>query len=992
MGRFTLNCVLFNKIFLIVVFSLFFVSISALDFNIKYLDNTLDQNYINIDTNQAIIRFDIDYNFTNSTFDLNSILVDINSSKYFTKFYIYEDTNTNLIFDTNDQYIDSNLVFSDLNIITNHYDLNINLDIYIYTNNSLYLVTNLNSGITNLIDFNIMDINVSIDKNINYINDINYIIAPKQIIQNGFFNKGLLSLDHYSFGDLNGNYVDSSNLNNILDLNQFRLFIDGNDFRDFNYFITTNDFNQEDYRKLFFNLGNGIINYGSLNNFVIDYNISYFTVLNNLYYLVDDSNLYIYDYNTSTYDFNLISSLDTNDEISSIEVFNSNNSNYLFLANNGNGISIYNITDTNVNDINNHLVGNVVYNNGIDYNTTFIYSFVTSNDLNYIVASTSSGYNGAVVFYKVEDLIALNPVVAAAQRDNTSSEYRAGKFWHDLDNNSIYIPYEDQAKTTKVVYNFNSTTVNINSVTNKNQCFLDIYGFKGVVFALNSDYSSLSSYDLENSLTDNFEYFSTAISTYDANESIYAVSYAEDYNQIYLQLENKLIVLDYNFENNTFLISKIINSIITNTNNNIQYLNYDINTLYLGQANKFSKYDVFDYNFMTYYYLPYVKASNLSLSNSSINYGLYNNTSFDGNITISFNVFDYNTQINTTNFNAYTLNLYLKNNNNTYNIQNDVNLDLDICTRDNNRTYNCDYNFNIKTLNNNYNIEYGNYTLYVDFIDNNYSITTNFIFNLTNNSGGSGNSSNNSSGPSSGGGTPITNDPKAIFEYLDNIILLKEEYNNTKRQFNNHLISYPNLSFDINSIQSLINFKIDYFELLEKYNALLLINLKPKQIITKDLSYTTNNYNIVDKNIIKSAREIEITDNNTTINYLFIEIKIMEPLGLKFIIDEVDKNKIINSTSAITEFIDNKYIKITKDTNYLVSLSDYMLTSLKTPIVLSNKNKSKQVSISFENKIEEHKGNNQKQFFIPIIITIALSGFVYLFFNFKRNKIKNKKK
>jgi len=367
---------------------------------------------------------------------------------------------------------------------------------------------------------------------------------------------------------------------------------------------------------------------------LLDYNTthptSYFQILNtSYYYLIDGNCVLIYDYNATTNDFIFLSRIDTNDTVHNVDYFNDGSNEYIFLSNNQNGINIYDVTDDNINSAGNHNIGNVIYSYGADYNCTWLEVFTTPNDLNYIASSQNNWSNGALIFYKIEDLIALDSTVLDGQKGITSA-YNSSDIWHDPDVNSFYISYKDYNAVSKILYSYD-TDVNVTTTTNKSEAFLDLYEYNDRAFALNLVKDTLSVYDYDTNFVNNFASASTPITTYNIGETTYAMTVNEDQNQVYLQTLDDIISLDYNFISDTISLDTQIN---VNTDSNYLYQNiiYNSNIITYVEENKINKYKFNDSTFKITTALP----------DTLTRQALYSYISVDGNTFWSDDTFDVN--------------------------------------------------------------------------------------------------------------------------------------------------------------------------------------------------------------------------------------------------------------------------------------------------------------------------------------------------------------
>jgi len=475
---------------------------------------------------------------------------------------------------------------------------------------------------------------------------------PDIVYDTGVLIDSRIELTNTSIGDSNNYKVEDNNLLDVITRNDFLVYFNNIDFRNYNYNVSTFDYNYLDNNSLYFDLDNSTIKFGSIINYDLDYNITYFNVLDDVYYLVDNNVLNIY----SIEDNNLVllSRIDTNDNIYSVATQDLNEQRYLFIANNGNGIKIYDITDNNLEDINAGYLGQLRYNyGGGDYNTSYLDSLTLENGLRYIVASQGTDFFIAVTFYKVSDLINLSGTLGNNDIVNLAEPLsNVGRWWFDSDYNSIYIPYITENKTHKMVYLYNLDDVNIHSTSLKNILYFNLFSFSSRIFSLSSDGNGISSFDLDNNFRNNFENSFSLLSSIDLNTHIFSLSSNPDINRIYALTTQEIIVLDYNLVTDSFVFIKRIYDINTCKEEGFGHQSFFYNSekdaIFLGQENRFSFLPSqplsllgLDYNVVTYVYTspvnnPPGNGTNNTGNNSSRGSGS------GGTINQTTNNLDYN--------------------------------------------------------------------------------------------------------------------------------------------------------------------------------------------------------------------------------------------------------------------------------------------------------------------------------------------------------------
>lgn len=991
------------------LFCLFFnitIIYADVDFNIIYLNNPFlkNTNYLCIDTNQPLIQ--IDCNTTN-IFDLNIISLGIDSNYFFKNISLYKDTNQNMIFDNEDTLIDVNFSFSEYDVDLQKYDVNLYINQTIDSNQTFFLILNVNTGVTKNIDINVTSIDTNIPNTINYANHINYLITPKLIYQTGYLDQNLLDFNYYFFCDVNNNKGTQSNLQQIIDENQLNIFFENKDFRE-KYVLKTTDYNFWEYNSLFFDVNKMQIITPSSLVLNLDKNINYFKIDSNYYFLVSDNVLLIYEYDILNNQFSYLSTIDSNDLIYSIVKQDYNSHTYLFLANNGNGISIYDITDENILDANTHFIGNIVFNNnGIDYNTTRIDYLQTPTNLQYIVSSeTNTDTNNTfVVLYKLIDLINLNGFVGNSQKKQVFADpYRAHEYFLDVDCNAIYIPYKQENNSAQVVYSYDENTINITASTNSSQNLMFIDSMYNRVFTLSSDFNGISVFDLNN-FRDKYSYNTVSLLTsIPLGEHIYSFVLNKDQNKIFVQLKNKLISLDYNFENDSFSIDKNI-FISTNLFSPILSMASLSSSLIFSQINNISLFenslDYLLYNtpYELYYFIPQTSVTDYFSDYTNINYTIYN--SFDGNIILSFTLNDYNILKQDSLFVPYTANIFL-NGIQDYNIITALDLNEEICVQEQIGKYVCQYVWDIKEIYNLTPIQNGNYLLTLKIPQISSTNTLNFTFNLTTPSGNGnsgGTSGHSSGGHSSGGGSnggsvyvpsiQISEpEPVNMQDFLDNLALLEKEYINKQNVFNNYLLQLPFINFKIDTNQSFDEFLKDYNEIIKDYENLPELGIKNKILINNFIPdiylQSIINYQIIDRNIEKWATDLEVNSNH----YWFIEINVFKaPQGNQKIVDKINLDKILDSKISLQKQDDN-FILVNGSVAYLISQKDYALNQIYNPCLLEETilQESDLNIVPLSNNLEQPKFQSNYWLWIILMIIIAIA-FLYIVLNKKKKNI-----
>ena len=851
-----------------------------------------------------------------------------------------------------------------------------------------------------------------------YSEDINLLEYPKEISQVSTFNdlNYFIDLDYFSICDINNINVNQSNLQEKVDDNQLQIILDNFYYDYYNLNLITENYDNSLFKDLYFDIDTSYIQINNKQDLNLDYNIDYFIIDTNNYFFVKDSNIDIYEYTDDTKEYNYLSTLDSNNIIYNLEIIDYNNIKYLFLANKQNGISIYNINDNNILDVNNHYLGSIVFNWGPgDYNTTYITSFSAENDVNYVLAVVNKEWTlSRAVFYKIEDILDLNSIIPSSRHDALSDNYLPQKIWLDEDQNKFSIPFGNQEKTAYVKYRIVSDNLEIDVTGSTNDCSYELEHIHNRVFAISYNQNKICSYDLQD-----FPNIFTLETEIDLNNMIYSLESNSDLNKLYALQEDQLIILDYNFEIDEFVVDQNISfNNMLNLNLNLDLhemiLKDDI-VLNIGCINGFSKVLLFnDYNIT--YFTAYPDFSDFSLSESNIDYDLYN-SDFNGDVTFSFNLYDYNINKNNLDYNIFNYNLNLTDNSTfNYNIINNQNVDLNTCTKSNNRIYNCEYIFNIKDMHTTENLSYNTYFLNLNIGDLNKAVSKSFVFDLTNDTGGGGGNNNNPSG-----GSPFSSLPIIIVDcnkekdaLQNNLFLLKKDYFDRKLLFNSFLLSIEDINFNLDLNKPFIDVYSDYNTILEKYNSLEDLKILSSFFASRKIESFNNNNNcdnynkyIIENYLSKKVSIIDIIDSNSNIlsKYYFVEIdtnniKLDENM---FFIDYVPSiDLIVDITYSNVNLFDvnmdsNNCIFFNKDVNYLLDF--YAVNNIKLintmPLLLKVKTSDDLFSKLniFDNLSINNNDNNStntdfkinSSFFILILfLVIVFLLFIYFIFKIKK--------
>jgi hypothetical protein len=413
-----------------------------------------------------------------------------------------------------------------------------------------------------------------------------------------------------------------------------------------------------------------------------------------------------------------------------------------------------------------------------------------------------------------------------------------------------------------------------------------------------------------------------------------------------------------------------------------------------------------DYNIS--YYVPYPNLNTFFVSENNVDYDLYYDADFNGEIYLSFELYDYNINKYIDDYDSLSFNLDLKYANKTYNLYSNSNLDLDICNLINNRTHNCIIDFNIKNLHNQENLDYTTYSLDLNIIDLNILISKNIVFNLTKNTGGTtGSNSNKKSSPS--GSLPpsfIEVDYTSNIENLQNVLLiLKKSYLNKKILFNSFLLDLEDINFVLDLNKSYIDIYSDYNIIMEKYNNLEKINIVNSFSAYKKINDLNSSF-VIENYLSKFISVLEIIDSKGVVvnKYYFVEIDTNNYLlnNNYVFIDNIPLNLIVNSTSSdIFNLNINSYdfISFNKDINYLINFfdfQDYELLSYYPLLVnyniLDNNIVSCKLDIEdLQNTTTTTNFKSKSYLLFLILFVFAFLFIIYYIFKIKKKKINLKK-
>lgn len=372
-----------------------------------------------------------------------------------------------------------------------------------------------------------------------------------------------------------------------------------------------------------------------------------------------------------------------------------------------------------------------------------------------------------------------------------------------------------------------------------------------------------------------------------------------------------------------------------------------------------------------------LKNKEITSINNDLNNTLYLSSNYadanSSNININFKIYDLNL-INS------KINIFLKDNNNLYSIYSNITLDNTHCIL-NNTYYNCKYSFNIKNLNKKYNFKFKTYKLFVEFVNSNFSLNTNLIINLSNYA----NLKEVDINSLEINDLNITKNN--IDNYIDNLLVIKKAYLLNKSKFNNNLLDYPKIDFEINKskFQDLNNFKYNYLKIIKEYDSLPKLTVVNRKKIINFKDYNIGNYVFKDiNNINKYVSKLIIKNNNDTYSYLFINLKLNKTDSNSIYIDLINKSLLINHTPI--DKINNNYIVFSKDVNYLIPYSEDILNNLSKPLLVTQiKHKQKET----QNK---EPINFLTILFFIIILIIAIINFMYTYDSKLINKYYSKKK
>ncbi len=792
-----------------------------------------------------------------------------------------------------------------------------------------------------------------------FIGNIYSLEYPLAVDQEEFFRDANNSFFFkYSFlSDSNGEIITSNNFQEKVDDNSFRLFIDSFDYRDVGY-VYNEDVNNLRYKDIHYDYEENKIIVNSNHNFSFDIDIDFFYVYEDYFFFLSDTNLFLYEYDDVSKEFFYRNRLDTNHSLYNLEVIDINESTYVFLASNELGISVYEYFDSNYDF---GFVNNVVYSfGGDDYLAKRIVAFEIEEQ-KYVFSVQERDLMKHAVVYVVEELLGGGGVETITGVTFFTDVVSTKKLPTQAE---IIVNFDDQY----CIYSyFINDGLNVDSTCQTKKRLFPT-GDENLLFVVDDiNNKHLSVYNTNNLQAN------TPLATIDTNKIIFNLNLTnkttDENTTIYRILainEKGLTTIDYNNLSQTFTIIDTKENFSFSLNPNqitypTKYLS-DKNTLYLGHNNL----TIIDNRITTTlsYYTPY-PLSNFNLSKTNITYNLYNSSSFNGDINLTFTIFNNYIKDN----NTHTFDVSL-NNTQTITIDENILLSTNICSQGNKESE-CFYVFNIKDIHNQNNLSYGDYNLTLTIDDLNIQHAKNFTLNLTRPpSGGSNKSSstNPSAPPPSPPQEPI--DEQKIIE--NTIVLLEKDFLQEKQLFENYFLSnfQDQISFDINFSQDLSLIKEDYNKLLEKYNTRNKINIK-EYSLTKDNKeekqvIEDNNY-FITKTLTKKTYLIEITTKEDTQTYLFIKINHIN----KQTIDFIKKQEIIEYEGDINSFLDNMIV-FNKDIKYLI---DYKQISNKV-YQIQEKKKEQEDKIYIE---EQKKQINFSLLLLPIIFIFCFFIGYYLY-------------
>lgn len=757
-----------------------------------------------------------------------------------------------------------------------------------------------------------------------------------------------IDLGYYKISDSNNQVIDQYNLFENIDLNQVVFNIDSVDYREKDYNLVIDENIDLKEKDLYFDLNNLTIN-GSLKTvFDLNLDITNFYKKEDLLFIISDTNLFVYRYEDKEY--RSIFRIDTNQTIYNLEYLFYLDKNYLFLANGSNGIGIYEI-DFNSSEIAQNL-GQVVFSfEDFDYDTSYVYFLESAHSGSYLFSFVNhSGIPTRGVFYYIPDLLDLNSMVPVSRHNTISDNLIPQTIWHNQDLNRLIIPLKNSTNTGKIDLIDDPSGLSIFSSGQFSGIYKDLDSFSNKAFSLSSDKLNVYNKDSIGGPT-------SPIKTLDLNYSARSFTINKDQNKFFVLFDNNIKIFDYNYEDNNFLLFKTISEINTDLNKIV----YNNNSLLITEDTNFTKISL-DHNYSLSFFIPFPKINDLSITSQNINYSLYN--SFLGDLDFSFTITDYNILKNDSNFLPLTFDLNLTNENRSISILNDQNIDNNICTNIDLTTKSCNVVFNIKNINNLYNLTNGQYQLKL-ITDKIYSTLLNF--DLTHSTGGSGGSSGSGSAPSTS--QPKTDSsPNKYTEILD---LLKLNYFQQKQLFQRYLLNFPDLNFDLNFSDT--NFSKDYDLLLDNYNNLPKLEIIDINYSQKDPFFNDQNYSFVFFNNKKITQLLVISDTNK--EYLFVEI---DNNNDQSILDHFPDFVIAKTSYPVTRF-DNNFIYIESNLNYLVDISYRDQVSFNTIKIEKISRNEEILEKEIIYKEENEKTNNNKLIYISASLVILF----FLAFRFR---------
>lgn len=811
------------------------------------------------------------------------------------------------------------------------------------------------------------------------INNVYCLEYPLLKEQEGFFkdvNNNTVFLENILISDVNGITINNNNIQEKIDANQLRINIDDIDFRDsINDYTYNNDINNLRYKEVYFDYNQSSILINNYYEYVLDVNISRYKIYEDNYFIISDNNLLVYEYQEAEKEFIKKENIDTNYLINDIEIIDYNGLTYIFLANDDFGISVYEFFDTNKSV---EFVKNVVFSlGGFDYISENILFEINNNK--FIFSVHRGGGGRRAVVYTLEEIFTTeNYTDQRSIDDNNYVDVSVSGI-----EGKIFMTYPEDF--CEVNYSENGTYISYFCNYAKKRLFPT--GDENLTFVVDDiNKTHISSYNTNNLNAEE------SISSIDTNKTIYDVGLINiitDNNstiyKIYTLHENGLTIIDYNTTSNQFnLIEQNnkydINLDTTKTKHQSEYL-LQLNTLNIGHKNKIitlsnkRKYKII-------YYTPFpIKTLTTNITN--ITFSLYNSSSFSGDINTTFSII--NDYIKDSNEDAFSFDIFLKNKNTLEitNIDENILLTEDICFLEEKLNL-CSYIFNIKQINNQNALPYGEYDVVISIEDLNIFKTTTIFFNLTKpTTGGSSNTTNNTQTTSSSS-TPQPPLEQSNIEEVDiiknTIFLLEKEYLEEKDVFKQYLLEFliDDISFDINYSKDLEDIKKSYEETINKYNQRVKIIVNEYEGIKEKVAIKKYD---VSRIIKKTIKKIEILDKDIK-TYLFVEIKDINNTTIDFI----DKKKIITFVGEINQ--EDDFIVFKENIKYLIEfqpVNDY---------AYEIKEKERRF---IEKPQEEHfkeRKSNFSWFFIVVVFYSIFCVFYYLYKNsiILKNPKKIKKK